>query len=160
MLAGDHAAAESVLRSSVEWLEAHGELPLLANRAGDLADALWFQGRYEEAAHWSAVAAEHTSPGDLAAEFTWRSVRAKALAALGDVDAAETLAAEAVELVDRTDSLNQRGSVHLARAHVLLRAGKGAAAAEAARRAQELFEQKENVVGAAWARELGRETGA
>jgi class 3 adenylate cyclase/tetratricopeptide (TPR) repeat protein len=160
MLAGDHAAAESVLRSSVEWLEAHGELPLLANRAGDLADALWFQGRYEEAAHWSAVAAEHTSPGDLAAEFTWRSVRAKALAALGDVDAAETLAAEAVELVDRTDSLNQRGSVHLAHAHVLLRAGKGAAAAEAARRAQELFEQKENVVGAAWARELGRETGA
>jgi class 3 adenylate cyclase/tetratricopeptide (TPR) repeat protein len=154
MLAEDFAAAETILRSSAESLQRSGLVPHLANRAAELADALYALGRYAEAEEWATTARRHSAPTDVSAQFTWRAVAAKLRARDDDVQEAARLAEEAVELVDGTDAVNQRASVRLDQAHVLLLAGRGSDAAATARAAAELFELKGNVVGAERARGL------
>jgi len=82
----------------------------------------------------------------------WRQVRAKVLARRGELETAERLAREAVELAETTDSLNWRGDARRDLAEVLRLAGRTQEAADAARSALSLYEQKGNVVMAGRAR--------
>ena len=79
-------------------------------------------------------------------------MRAKTLAARGDVETAEKLAREAVELIRTSDDINSQGDALIDLAEVLRVAGRPAEAAEAARDALALFEAKGNAVSAALAR--------
>ena len=72
----------------------------------------------------------------------------------GDVQLAERLAREAVEIVDATDYLDQRGEARLALAMVVRATGRMDEATAEAGRALELFERKGNIVSAERAREL------
>jgi tetratricopeptide (TPR) repeat protein len=149
MLAGDYAAAEAILRDSAELLAERGERAHVANRAAELADALWALGRFDDALERTEVAMSASDEHDISAQFTWRSVRAKVLAELARLEEAEGLARHALELVDRTDALNQRANVRFALAHVLLRRGRATEAADVAAEAARLYECKGNVVSAA-----------
>jgi tetratricopeptide (TPR) repeat protein len=149
LLAGNYATAESILRGAVARAEVFEEWAVLANRAAELAEALWAQGRQQEALEWTDSALARSDESDVSAQFTIRAVRAKVLAELDGAGEADTLARSALELVDRTDALNQRANVRRDLAHVLSRAGRTREAAAVAEEAVQLYERKGNVVSAA-----------
>jgi class 3 adenylate cyclase/tetratricopeptide (TPR) repeat protein len=154
MLAGDPAAAEARLRSACDMLELMGESGFLGTRLGCLAEAIYAQGRFNDAAAVSERAKELTAhdPSDIDAQYRWRAVSAKLLAREGEYAAAEMLAREAVALTTDTDWLNSRAQVHLDLAEVLQLAGRAEEALAAVEEALHLFEAKGNIVGARRAR--------
>ncbi|MDQ2911402.1 MAG: AAA family ATPase [Actinomycetota bacterium] len=153
MLAGEHAVAEREIRSACEMLEQFGEKGLLSTQAARLAQALYAQGRYEEAERQTEVSEEAGASDDIATQVTWRQVRAKTLARRGELERAEQLAQEAVALSEPTDALDMRGDALLDLGEVLRLAGKPEGAQRAFERALALHEQKGNVVSAQRGRE-------
>jgi ATP/maltotriose-dependent transcriptional regulator MalT len=91
------------------------------------------------------------------AQFSWRALRAKALAHHGSLDEAEALAREAVERARTTDTIAQRASVLLAYAEVLRLSGRTSAAAEAIDDACVLLESKGSLAASRNARAKLRE---
>jgi class 3 adenylate cyclase/tetratricopeptide (TPR) repeat protein len=152
MHAGQPALAERALRSDVEALRSMSEGGLLATSTAMLAQALYAQGRHDEAQEWCAVAASAGAPDDILTQVIWRGVKAKILAHAGCAEAAEALAREAVDLVHGTDLLLWRGDAMLDLAEVL-RLSSGMYQ-EAARGALSEYERKGNAVGSARARAL------
>jgi len=98
LLAGDLAAAEQVLRSDFEALDAMGERYTLSSVAGLLARTLEAQGRAEEAEKICRKAEEVSAPDDIDAQAIWRGVRARLLARQGKADEAIGFAEAAVEM--------------------------------------------------------------
>jgi class 3 adenylate cyclase/tetratricopeptide (TPR) repeat protein len=151
LLAGDAAAAERELRTACEELERIGELGYVASLAPMLADALYRQERYEEALglteRWSVE--RLAVPEDADAQIAGRSVRAKLLARLGDLEEAERLARDATERAARTDYLDLRAKTVAELAEVLRLAGRTEEAAAAVQDAIRLYEQKGNLAAAA-----------
>jgi tetratricopeptide (TPR) repeat protein len=155
MLADQPAAAEEELRRACATLEEMGEKGFLATRLGCLAEAIYAQGRYEEAEHMSEIAERaSTDFDDVDAQFRWRAVRAKTLARRGELQEAEQLARDAADLISHSDWLNIRAGMQLDLAEVLSAAGKRSEAIGAIEQAVELYEQKQNLVGARRARKL------
>jgi class 3 adenylate cyclase/tetratricopeptide (TPR) repeat protein len=105
LLARDPAAAERELRRDFEELEEMGERYFLSTAAGELARAVYAQGRYDEAEELTRVAEELSADDDLTSQALWRSVRAKTLARRTLDGSAEELAREAVGLLEGTDAL-------------------------------------------------------
>ena len=102
LLAGDAAAAERVLRDLCHELERTRDFSHLASRASDLAEAIFLQGRFDEAHEWTRVAEFHAADDDLDAQTFWRSVRAKIEARRGDVATAPA-ACEGGRALDRLE---------------------------------------------------------
>jgi DNA-binding SARP family transcriptional activator/tetratricopeptide (TPR) repeat protein len=152
LLADRPEEAERVLRSCCEWLERAGERIALATTAAELAEALYRGGRHVEAVTWLDVSRRTAPPDDLGAQYRWRGVNAKVLAAAGDLAAAAELARGAVELTRQTDALNEQGEALLSLAEVLRFARETHDALSTAECALALFEQKENEAAAAQAR--------
>jgi predicted ATPase/class 3 adenylate cyclase/predicted Ser/Thr protein kinase len=152
MLGGNPAEAERCLRRSYAALEEMGEKALLADAAISLAEALYLQDRDDEAERFSAIASELSGREDVAAQCTWRAIRAKALARRGNLDEAELLARESVDLAERTDFLNEQGEALMSLAEVAQYAGRPDEVSRATLEAIERFERKGNVVAAASAR--------
>ena len=156
MLAGDPIAAERELRWGYEILDEIGESSTFPDLAAKLADALYAQGRDDDAFAFSEVSRRATAPADLSAGVQWRAVRAKLLARRGDLPEAEALARGAVVLASETDFLVLHADALMDLAEVLRVAGREGEgeAAPVIRQALELYEQKGNVVGAERARSL------
>jgi DNA-binding SARP family transcriptional activator/tetratricopeptide (TPR) repeat protein len=154
LLAGELAEAERLLKESCRKLEDWGLRGHLATQATQLGETVYRQGRYEETMHWSEVAEQCTAPYDAGAAFSWRALRAKALARVGALSDAESLSSEAVRLAAETDSVNQRAHVVLSRAEVLRLAGRPSDATAAIDEAIRLLEAKGNVAAAGTARSL------
>jgi len=93
LLAGDPVAAERELRRGLEILGSDGYQQAL------LAEALYRQARYDEAADAAAAAAAKDAEGVVLSQVTWRSVRAK-------IEHSQELAREALALADATDATN------------------------------------------------------
>ncbi len=148
MLDGDPAAAARELESAIEIaieIEAAHYVALYRVR---LARVLNAQGRHAEAVPLLDAA------GDLyASTHTWKSIRAHALAGLGEVDAAVELAREAASLDTDSDDLTMKALALADVAAALLVAGDSEGAGEALARAIELHEEKGNVVWAQQSRE-------
>jgi hypothetical protein len=81
-----------------------GETGRLSTLVGILADAVYRQGRYDEADGLPELSKRVTVPDDLASQMLWRSVRAKIAARRGDFDVAQALAQEAAALADSTEA--------------------------------------------------------
>ncbi|HEX2506157.1 MAG TPA: AAA family ATPase [Gaiellaceae bacterium] len=151
MLAGHPGAAEAELRDGYETLERMGEVGVLSTVAAYLADALYAQGRLEEAERYTRVSEEAGTADDIATQVWWRLTRARLLAAAGD-PGGEALARAAVSLTEPTDDLflRARALIDLAEALELLgRGGKG----RLLERAAALSEAKGDAVTAGRARE-------
>jgi tetratricopeptide (TPR) repeat protein len=154
MLAGDAAAAEAELRKDYRALEQMGERNYIATTAGFLAEALYAQGRYDEAWVIAKRSSEVSAADDLAAQFHWRSVTAKLLARAGRFDEAVGMAREAVAIIRRSEELDSQATALLDLGEVLHLAGNDEEAAIALEEAAALFESKGNVVFASKAHEL------
>jgi tetratricopeptide (TPR) repeat protein len=158
MLAEDPETAERELRRDFEDLNRMGEKYFLSTIAGLLAHAVYLQGRYEEAEQLSRVS-EESSEDDVESQSLWRRARSKAIAQLGQVSEAETLAREALALSQKSDSPVLQANTLLDLAEVLRVAGRVSEALPYVRDALRLLEQKGNLVSAARAKQLLDELG-
>jgi predicted ATPase/DNA-binding SARP family transcriptional activator len=149
LIAGDPVGAEAVIRRGVEALERMGERALLSSAAPLLAEALYKQGRLEEAMRACVLSAEVSDDDDIAAQTARRGVQAKVLAAQGDLEEAERLAREGVAQVEGSDFLQISGDAYADLGRVLASAGKVSEARGAFTHALDLYERKGNVVSAA-----------
>jgi tetratricopeptide (TPR) repeat protein len=152
LLAGEAEEAESELRWAYKTLEQMGEKAYRSTVAGCLAEALYRQGRLEEAEYFVRVCLEDASPEDIASQVIGRAVRAKVFAVEGMREQAGQTAREAVALAEKTDDLSMLGQAQMALAEVLLLADRREEAIEALEAAAEASDRKGIVVTAGQAR--------
>jgi predicted ATPase len=152
LLAGDLEAAERIFRSGYEALVSLGEKLNLSSIAVSLAETLYLQGRDDEAEELTVESEEASSADDVWAQVAWRCTRAKILARRGDVEDAERLVREAVELITPTDALTMHAHALISLAQVLAARDKLEEATDHAAEAVRLYEAKGNVVAAEKAR--------
>jgi DNA-binding SARP family transcriptional activator len=146
--------AEELLRPTVESLQRMGEQGMMSTAVAMLGESLYRQGRGDEAMLAAVASEAATADDDLASQMMWRGVRAKVLAARGDLPQAETLAREAADLAGQTDLLAIAGDSHLNLALVLLAADRPQEAAEALEAGLELYRRKGSRVSVARAERL------
>ena len=152
LMAGDPAAAERILRPTFNRQRELGETGFFSGTAVLLAEAVYRQGRDEEALGLAEITREAAQPGDVTMHAGWRQVQACVLARRGERAEAERLVREAIELVDRTDFLLSRASVRQGAAEALRLVGRADEAAALLDDAIVLFEEKGDVVEAERAR--------
>jgi class 3 adenylate cyclase len=148
LLAGDPQAAERVARAAYESLAQLGEKGYLSGLAPRLARAIYLQGRYQEAEHFTQASEAAAAPDDVSSQSEWRAVRALICARTEQLDAAEDLAREAVQLIERTDYLDQHADALVGLAEILHLSDQSGPAETSARKALQLYERKGNVVSA------------
>jgi class 3 adenylate cyclase/tetratricopeptide (TPR) repeat protein len=152
MLAGDPVAAERELRMDYETLNEMGERDYMPTTAALLAEALYEQGRFDDAESFARISETFAASEDITSQFLWRCVRAKVAAQRGE-PAAETLVREALELTEKTEELESQAQVFMDLAEVLELTGRGDEAVPHLREALARYDAKGNVVSAARARE-------
>jgi len=149
---GDPAEAEGPLREGVAALEVAGAKGWLSTTAAVLAEVLWRQGKHEEAERYALHSDRLAAPDDWMSQWQWRAAQAKVLADRDEPSEAETLAREAVSVIDQTDYIKSRGDARMSLAYVLRRAGRAQDAATVLREALELFERKGDIADSSKAR--------
>jgi tetratricopeptide (TPR) repeat protein len=149
LLAGDPERAEAILGISCAWLREAGEREWLATNTAILAEALYRRGQFSDALATSRNALALSPPGHLTSLAVARRVHAMSLARAGDVEEAAALATAAVDVLQNTDVLIERGEAFAALAEVCALANRIADAEAAWERARLLFEQKGNLVSTA-----------
>jgi class 3 adenylate cyclase/tetratricopeptide (TPR) repeat protein len=145
-LAGDLEAAEAAIRTSYDTLKSKGEKARLSSRAALLARIVYELGRYDEAMNFADEADEVSALDDMEPQIWLRGVRAKVLARRGRFDEAEGEARENARVAEETDWPGYTGTAWTDLAEVLHLAGRLDDAAAAARRAEEFFEEKGDLV--------------
>ncbi|HZB03320.1 MAG TPA: adenylate/guanylate cyclase domain-containing protein [Actinomycetota bacterium] len=154
MLAGDPVAAERALRAGFDAAVEVGEQGFQVTVAALLAHALAEQGRLEEADRFVTLTRSSAAEDDLASQVLWRSARARILTASGSAAEAESLAREAIALVEQTDDVNMHADTLVVLAGVLAAAERADEAADVFDQAIGLYAAKGNVVAEGTARRL------
>jgi tetratricopeptide (TPR) repeat protein len=149
---GDGAAAERELRAGYEKLEEIGEMAWQPTLVALLAEALYLQGRYDEAEDLTGISEKYAGSEDISSQVFWRAVRAPLLARRGASGEALEVARKARELADITDAPEIRARALLAHAEVLDVGGHRDRATALVREAVSLFEAKGNIAAAGRAR--------
>jgi class 3 adenylate cyclase/tetratricopeptide (TPR) repeat protein len=139
VLAGDPAAAERELRPGYETLVRLGVRGGLPTLGALLAEAIYAQGRFEDAEE-VALSIEELQPEAVMA----RCVRAKAVARLGRVAEGEDLAREALASIEETEFVLDHAEALLSLAVILRLAGRLVEGESAIERAVRLYRQKES----------------
>jgi predicted ATPase/class 3 adenylate cyclase len=147
LLAGNLGVAEEVLLRGYKDLERMSGFGPLANSAAMLARIALIQGDDDRADEMSRTLEHLAAKSLLDAQIKWRSVRSVVFARRGELEAAEALAEEAVELARRSEQFDSRAEAFFDQAQVAHTAGR-ADAAEIAERALRLYERKGNTVAA------------
>ena len=142
LIAGDPAAAERCLSEAYEVFRATGERRYLLSAASPLAEALYAQGRLEEAQRMTEEAEALAGAGDVDAHARWRATRAKLLARRGQFPAARRLAHEAVALVSPTSWAALKAQLLTGKAEVNWLAGAHDQAASSLRAALRIYEDR------------------
>ena len=150
----DPIAVEQRLRESYDALLEAGDKGVLSTVAASLGEALYRQGRYEEAEEMVRVGEEAAAADDIYLQVLWRAVRAKVLARRELFGEAEALAREAVALAYQSEYVDARCETLLSLAEVLRLAGRLGEAAKAVEEACALYDAKGNVLFAERARKL------
>jgi tetratricopeptide (TPR) repeat protein len=142
LIAGDLDAAEQILRQAVETFQAMGERGYRSSAVAFLAEALYAQGRLDEALQLTEDAEALAGADDVVSQALWRATRAKLLARRGESGAAARLADEALAQMPATFFDPLLGDVLTAKAEVLRLAGAPGDAETSLRRALQLFEDR------------------
>jgi hypothetical protein len=140
--AGDAAAVERVLRPACDELRRSGDAGMLSIEIGELAEALYELGRYDEAEEATKEGERLAAEADVASQVVWRRVRAKLLARRGEGVEARRLAGEAIDLAETSGDLEQLGDAYRDLAAVERLVGSGAGATKALEHALAAYEQK------------------
>ena len=144
VLAEDHKAAQATFRRCCEAFERFGNSAALSTVAAEFGNSLCAEGRMDEAREWSTLSEQRAPAGDVIAQFSWRSLKARLLAHDGRLGEAEALAQEALSLVLKTDALTDQGDVLLDVATVLAAANRPVEAAKRVRQAIDAYDRKQN----------------
>jgi DNA-binding SARP family transcriptional activator/tetratricopeptide (TPR) repeat protein len=139
LIAGDPVAAERYLKEGYEAFRATGERAYLGTIAGVLAEALYAQGRLDEAHQMTEEAQAAAAPHDVDAQARWRATRAKLLARRGQFSTARRLAGQAVALVSATSYPMLLAETLVAKAEVSRLAGAHGQAATSLRAALQIY---------------------
>ncbi len=131
-----------------------GEKGFLSTIAGLLARALYAQGELGESARFSRICEESAAPDDVSSQMLWRRSRALLLANDGDLDRAEALAREAVELGEKTDFENDHADALVDLAGILAQRGRRDDALAELEEAAGRYERKGNLPSLERARRL------
>jgi len=142
LLAGNPVAASRELRWGYDTLHEIGELSWLSTLTGILAEALYAQGRDEEAERLAAESAESAGAHDTYSHVLADGVRARLMARRGAAAEAERLARDAVTRADGTDFLHLRWHARLTLDEVLVLVGREADGIPALEEAVALAERK------------------
>jgi len=142
LMAGDPAAAEQPLREGYEALRAVGERGDRGSIVTLLAEAVYAQGRFDEALRLTEEAEALAAAGDFDAQGRWRATRAKLLARRGQFRAAVRLAEEAVALVPAMCEAPERAEFLVAQAEVSRLAGAPGQAEAVLRRALQFYQDR------------------
>ena len=154
MLAGDLDRAVEELRRDHDALDEMGEHNYISTTAAFLAEALYRQGKLDEAEEYTVESEKVAASDDVSSQFLWRSVRARILARRGALEDGEALARAALDIIRTSDEPDSQAEGLLALAEVLALAGRVAEAAATARDALGLFEAKGNVISEARSRRV------
>jgi len=154
LLAGDPVAAEEHMRPAYETFREMGERATCSTLAAILGEAVYQQGRYDEAEALSRVSEEIASEDDFDAQYRWRALRAKIRALKGAVSEAEETARESVRIAQQSDSPVEQADALLALAAVLRQSGRPDDAAPIIAQALKLYEAKGDLVSAERVRAL------
>ena len=149
LLGGDPVAAEAELRRDRQALDEMGDRNFIVLTAALLGEALYQQGRFDEAANEVMFSREHAAPDDVAPQILWRQVAAKLAARRGERGDAVALAVAALDLVNETDDPNGQAGALVDLAEVCDLGGAGEQAEQHLRAALALYERKGNLVAAA-----------
>ena len=152
LAAGDPAAAERVLRDSWDVLTEMGLNSSLGETAVPLAEAVFEQGRLEEAAGLLRAVKDEWASGDASIAGPRLAMRARLQAAEGFPVIALQTAERALRVVRPTDLLCLRADTLLAHAEVARSAGEEEVAARSAAEALVMSETKGYAVGISRAR--------
>jgi predicted ATPase len=158
--AGDPAAAERELRRGYEELSKISEGAWRPTVVDILAEAVYAQGRLDETETLSKASEQIAGTEDLYSQVMRRAVRAKVLARTGQLEEAERLARESVNLAEGTDFLQLRARAFMSLGQVLKLADRGGDAEAAIEQAVRLFESKGYSAGVARARGVLQESDA
>src|SRR6185295_881330 len=121
---GDAKAAETTLRDAYEVLETLGEKAFLSTTAAMLAEVLYQQERFDEAARFQRIGEESASSDDFLTHIWTKGVRAKLLAREGHSDEACRVARQGVIIAEATDSPDLQARSLVAEAYVLRLVGR------------------------------------
>jgi tetratricopeptide (TPR) repeat protein len=135
-----------------------GETGVRSYNAVLLAEALYEQGRDDEAEQYVTVSREIAAAEDSSSQVGWRTVGARLLARRGELDKAEQTAREAVELVGAQEAIDAPAAWS-SLGETLARADKPKEAEQAFAEAIRLHEHKGNTAGAARTRDLSKRAG-
>jgi tetratricopeptide (TPR) repeat protein len=124
LAAGDAVAAEHALRESWDVLTQMGLHSSLAETAVPLAEALYAQGRFEEADETLKSLKDEWAGGDASVSAPRLSLRAKLLAADGWTRLAEETSDRALRMVRSTDWVCLQADAFLAHAEVMQTVGR------------------------------------
>jgi class 3 adenylate cyclase/tetratricopeptide (TPR) repeat protein len=145
LAAGDPGAAERCFREGYDALRAMGERGYCSSIAGRLAEALYRQGRLDEAQQMTEQTQSIAEPHDDHAQVQWRKVRAKLLARRGQFPAARQLLAEAEALMSPTTNMPERADIMVAIAEVNQLAGDRDQAAASLHAALQIYQDRRAV---------------
>jgi tetratricopeptide (TPR) repeat protein len=153
--AGDHEAAERVLREGMDELERLNDRGYRSTVVVNLAECVYVQGRPAEARQLCALAREITAHDDITNLIQLHYLEGALLAHDGLLREAEEEGRRAVVLADTTDHYVERAGSRLHLATTLARADREAEAVALASEGLEIIEAKGDVTGfALWRRLL------
>jgi tetratricopeptide (TPR) repeat protein len=142
LISGDPVAAERYWREGYEAFRAMGSQGYLSNVAALLAEALYAQGRLDEAQQMTEEAQAVTAPGEAVFRARWQSTRAKILARRGQFVLARRVMDEAEALISPTSWALDKATVLTASAEVNWLAGTPDQAAASLRAALRIYEDR------------------
>ncbi len=152
--AGDPVRAEELLREGNAMLEATGEKGVRSTILADLGEALYQQGRYEEAERVVAECEAISLPEDAAHLLLIAALKARLSARREDFVHAEHAARQAVDKAADAHLSSTLEDTLMSLAEILFLAGRGAEARKPTQRAVELYESRGLVPSAERAREF------
>ncbi|MEA2477448.1 MAG: hypothetical protein QOC87_1647 [Actinomycetota bacterium] len=141
LLADDAEAAEKEFGTGVAALAAMGEQAYLATSEALMARAVYDQGRYDEA-YELTERSEQTAGDDETTKVEWGPTRARVLARRGEVEAAVSLANEALAIASEPEDILARGHALEGLAETLELSGKKTDAEPHWKEALQLYETK------------------
>jgi ATP/maltotriose-dependent transcriptional regulator MalT len=142
MAAGNPAAAEPELRKGCQALRAKQNRGILCSYLSVLAEAVYAQGRLDEAYQLTQQAEAISPVRDPDAQTKWRAVRAKVLARRGQFAAARQLVDEAAAIAAPSCSTVLQAYALEAHAEVSRLAGAPEEAADRLRQALHMYEER------------------
>ena len=148
LIAGEYAAAEGVMKEGCEAFLAMGERPYRSGAVVRLAEAVYAQGRLEEAQQLAEEAKALATADDVDTRVRCCAIEAKLLARRGQFGAARRLADQAVALISESSYAGLLAQTLVASAEVSRLAGAPEEAEASLRRALRIYEDRRAVAPA------------